>query len=92
MGVKQHADRGGKLRLDQLLGHSGKWHRIAQTRRNAQQAFRYLEQPGQASAAAGDHAARAERTEYAALAQILAQQLEELAGARLKNLAQLSAA
>ena len=75
-----------------FVRHSGKWHRIAQTRGHAQQAFGYLEQPGQAGTAAGEHAARAERAENAALAQILAQQVEELTGARFKNLAQLSAA
>ncbi len=50
--------------------------------------LRVIQQADQVRAAAGQHAARAQRLEHAALAQIVAQHGEEFAGARLQDLRQ----
>ncbi len=39
MRIEEHADGGGKLRLYELVGHSGEGQRVAKTRRDAQQAL-----------------------------------------------------
>src|SRR5271170_6941563 len=68
MGVEQHADGGGKFRLDELIGHAGKRHGITEPRGYAQHTFGHLEQAGEAGSAAGEDTAGAERAENAALA------------------------
>ena len=73
---------------DQLFRHARKRHRVSDAGRYAQQAFGDVEQSRQARAAAGQHAAGAQRLKHSTLAQIVAQQVEELTGARLENLAQ----
>ena len=61
---------------------------IAGARRHPQLALRLVEHAGQQCAAAGEHAARAQRLEHSALAQAVAHVVEELAGARLQHLGQ----
>ena len=87
MGVEQHADRRRKLWLHDVFRHPRKLHRVADARWNTQQALHHVEQSSKARTAPGQDASRAERFEHAALTEVIAQHVEELACARLQDFA-----
>src|SRR5271166_826839 len=88
VSVQNHTDGGGILRLQQVRRKLGDGHGIAQPCRTPQRVFRGVDECVQPGRTAGEDQACAEQLEYAGLAQLVAQQLHQLACAGLKNFTQ----
>jgi len=88
VGIEQGSDQGGALGLGESRGHTGKGDGRSDAGRDAELALRDVEQAGEASAASGDDAAGAEGFEDAAVTKVVAQHMEELAGAGLEDFAE----
>src|SRR5271170_1666071 len=85
VGIEQGSNQGGAFRLSKFLGHAGQRDRRTNTRGHAQLALGDIEQATKASAASGQDTTSAEGFEHAALTQVVAQHVKELAGARLED-------
>src|SRR5271165_2012564 len=85
VGIEQGSNEGGAFGLSEFLRHAGQRDRRTDARGHAQLALGNIEQAAQAGTASGQDTAGAEGFEHAALAQIVAQHVEELAGAWLED-------
>src|SRR5581483_10030407 len=88
MAVQNHSNCGREFRLQQLRRQLGDRHRIALPDGAMQDVFGDFQHAVQPRSSAGEDQARAQQIGDASLPQVVAQQLHQLAGARLQDFAE----